>query len=165
MPFDARCPISAHSILLRDLKSREPGAEFEQSPTMHWEPATWHSVVCTVPYPWSWGPRTQRGPVRCPGTKGSGQAHGKATTGLAPVSTRQLQGTPAIVGPPFASRAEQGRLPLEDAAPRPVWKLVRAANAQGDGLRLCLDTAQELTQHLQVFFRFLGVGHVRAVLE
>ena len=76
-----------------------------------------------------------------------------------------FQGTSAIVGPPFASRAEQGRLPLEDAAPRPVWKLVRAAKAQGDGLRLCLDTAQELTQHLQVFFRFLGVGHVRAVLE
>ena len=26
----------------------------------------------TVPDPWSWGPRTQGGPVRCPGTKGSG---------------------------------------------------------------------------------------------
>jgi len=32
---------------------------------MHRMPATWHSVVYTVPYPWSWGPRTQGGPVRC----------------------------------------------------------------------------------------------------
>ncbi len=32
----------------------------------------WH---WTALGPWSWGPRTQGGPVRCPGTKGSGQVY------------------------------------------------------------------------------------------
>ena len=36
----------------------------------------------TVPDPWSWGPRTQGGPVRCPGTKGSGQGSGHCSLGL-----------------------------------------------------------------------------------
>jgi hypothetical protein len=66
----------------------EPQMSSEQRETMY---AEWREAVArtvfdpstgpwsfgTVPYPWSSGPRTKGGPVRCPGTKGSGHRPGR----------------------------------------------------------------------------------------
>ena len=71
MYVEPDCNLISGESFVRQLQFGREFARREFGTTHRTGPYPWSSG--TVPYPWSSGPRTEGGPVRCPGTKGSGQ--------------------------------------------------------------------------------------------